>query len=465
MGLCKLIISDLDCFIPSSRQTLDRHGRGNQSRVQEERFQSRRRRGDFEEMILSDEHEDTEEGFLGTPTDRSDTLGPEPFDSIHKINGETFSSIKPLESVTPFGQRKSKFVVQSTLNDLPNVENVKKEHDHEISEDDIIKRVQPSSRCSLVIHGSQPEPGCRFMYDKIEDKFNFLENRIRKHATTLVASGLFEEPIDRTVASQKSVFAVGMICCEEEGRLKKKPVLLQSSVEHSGGQRVISSVSCENTKLSANVDLVGQKNRHLTNGSDIRVQKQKIGVRVKGSILPLEQWMLQIAEYHARTVVSEKQKKTGFGGRSKTGGDGCICYLEHDRDQQNLEFLGMKQVKEMSLVRCVFDATSSNDLTSGSYAVGFSSTNFLIWNLMSEAKVVQVPCGGWRRPYAYYLGDVPEIKNCFAFVKKTAREKVLEDYEKIVEAAAKQIKGCTEFEKGVINEQKDSEFVLLILQD
>ncbi|GMP82492.1 hypothetical protein CsSME_00036768 [Camellia sinensis var. sinensis] len=189
-------------------------------------------------MLLSDEHEDTKEGFLGTPTDRSDTLGPEPFDSIHKINGETFSSIKPLESVTPFGQRKSKFVVQSTLNDLPNVENVKKEHDHEISEDDIIKRVQPSSRCSLVIHGSQPEPGCRFMYDKIEDKFNFLENRIRKHATALVASGLFEEPIDPTVASQKSVFAVGMICCEEEGRLKEKPVLLQSSVEHSGGQRV-----------------------------------------------------------------------------------------------------------------------------------------------------------------------------------------------------------------------------------
>ncbi|KAI8001906.1 Histone-lysine N-methyltransferase ATX5 [Camellia lanceoleosa] len=220
-----------------------------------------------------------------------------------------------------------------------------------------------------------------------------------------------------------------------------------------------------------------------------KAKNWKTSVRVKGSILPLEQWMLQIAEYHARTVVSvnclkrpsikvlkaevayffarRSKKKTGFGGRSKvrTGGDGCICYLEHDRDQQNLEFLGMKQVKEMSLVRCVFDATSSNDLTSGSYAVGFSSTNFLIWNLMSEAKVVQVPCGGWRRPYAYYLGDVPEIKNCFAFVKKTAREKVLEDYEKIVEAAAKQIKGCTEFEKGVINEKKDSEFVLLILQD
>ncbi|CAL5418736.1 unnamed protein product [Camellia sinensis] len=62
----------------------------------------------------------------------------------------------------------------------------------------------------------------------VEDKFNFLENRIRKHATALVVSGLFEEAIDPTVASQKSVVAVGMIYCEEEGHLKEKPVLLQS---------------------------------------------------------------------------------------------------------------------------------------------------------------------------------------------------------------------------------------------
>ncbi|KAI8522511.1 hypothetical protein RHMOL_Rhmol13G0002700 [Rhododendron molle] len=100
-----------------------------------------------------------------------------------------------------------------------------------------------------------------------------------------------------------------------------------------------------------------------------------------------------------------------------TGGDGCICYLEYDGDRQNLEFLGMKQVKELSLVRCVSTSTSSIDLASGNYAIGFSSTNFLIWNLSTEAKVVQVACGGWRRPYSYYLGDVPEMKNCFAFVK------------------------------------------------
>ncbi|PSS06262.1 WD repeat-containing protein [Actinidia chinensis var. chinensis] len=100
-----------------------------------------------------------------------------------------------------------------------------------------------------------------------------------------------------------------------------------------------------------------------------------------------------------------------------TGGDACICYLEYDTDRQNLEFIGMKQVKELSLVRCVSDSTSCNELASGIYAIGFSSTSFLIWNLMTEAKVIQVACGGWRRPYSYYLGDEPEMKNCFAFVK------------------------------------------------
>ncbi|XP_052184323.1 uncharacterized protein LOC127796292 isoform X2 [Diospyros lotus] len=189
------------------------------------------------DMILSDEADDTKEGILGTPADKSDTPNPASFDLANKTNGDIFSSEKPLESVTPFAQRKSKFVVQSTLNDLPNVENIK-DHDLENSEDDIIKRVQTRAKCSLVIHGSQPEPGCRFMYDKIEEKCNFLESRIKKHAKALFTSGLCEELMDPTIASQKSVFAVGMICCEEEGRLKEKPIMLQSSIEHSGGQRV-----------------------------------------------------------------------------------------------------------------------------------------------------------------------------------------------------------------------------------
>ncbi|KAM7526949.1 hypothetical protein LguiB_030359 [Lonicera macranthoides] len=101
-----------------------------------------------------------------------------------------------------------------------------------------------------------------------------------------------------------------------------------------------------------------------------------------------------------------------------TGGDGCICYLEYDKDQRCLEFIGMKQVKELSLIRSALSDTNFyGELVTGKYAIGFASADFIIWNLITEMKVVQIPCGGWRRPHSYYLGDVPEKKNCFAFVK------------------------------------------------
>ncbi|KAK6160370.1 hypothetical protein DH2020_003751 [Rehmannia glutinosa] len=188
-------------------------------------------------MILNDNFEDTE-GILDTPTDKRTLAHEKPSDSAQKTNGSKFTFEKPLESVTPFGSRKNKFVVQAILNQHPSTQSIKVEEDSANSEDDIIKRLQPSQKCSLLINRSQPEPGCRFMYDRIEDKFNFLENCIKKRAIAYVSSGRHEEPVDPSVASQKSIFAVGMICCEEEGRLKEKPVLLQSSVEHSGGQRV-----------------------------------------------------------------------------------------------------------------------------------------------------------------------------------------------------------------------------------
>ncbi|KAL4572190.1 hypothetical protein LXL04_018959 [Taraxacum kok-saghyz] len=96
-----------------------------------------------------------------------------------------------------------------------------------------------------------------------------------------------------------------------------------------------------------------------------------------------------------------------------TGGDGCICYMEYDRYEQKMEFIGMKQVKELSLVQTLFH----NDMETGKYAIGFTSSDFIIWNLSTETKVAGIPCGGWRRPHALFLGDVPEMKNCFAFVK------------------------------------------------
>nr|GEV10943.1 hypothetical protein [Tanacetum cinerariifolium] len=101
----------------------------------------------------------------------------------------------------------------------------------------------------------------------------------------------------------------------------------------------------------------------------------------------------------------------GAHGISSTGGDGCICYMEYDKIEQKLEFVGMKHIKELSLVQSFYPVDNPD------YAIGFASANYILWNLSTETKVAENPCGGWQRPHTYFLGDVPEIKNCFAFVK------------------------------------------------
>lgn len=119
--------------------------------------------------ILHGNYEESE-GILDTPTHKPILAHEKSSDSAQKTNGSKFTSEKTLESITPFGSRKNKFIVQSTLNEHPSMHTIKVEENHENSEDEIIKRIQPSQECSLLINKSQPEPGCRFMYDRIEDK-------------------------------------------------------------------------------------------------------------------------------------------------------------------------------------------------------------------------------------------------------------------------------------------------------
>lgn len=73
----------------------------------------------------------------------------------------------------------------------------------------------------------------------------------------------------------------------------------------------------------------------------------------------------------------------------QTGGDGCLCYFEYDQDQQSWEFIGMKQVKGLSLIQSLSNNNSyPYDLANCGYAIGFASTDFIIWNLTTEAKVI-----------------------------------------------------------------------------
>uniref|UniRef100_A0A7N0T9S0 DNA polymerase alpha subunit B n=2 Tax=Kalanchoe fedtschenkoi TaxID=63787 RepID=A0A7N0T9S0_KALFE len=182
--------------------------------------------------ILNGDVEDTKDEILRTPT-KSGQSKVEANDSMHYTFEDYPTSRGRAETDTPYGRRKNKFVIRQTGCDLPALEGRRTDHGDDNLEDDIISRVRPGKRCSLQVHGSKPEPGCRFMYERIEDRVNHLENRILKHAAVCHASGFYDEPTDATVASQKSIMAVGMICCDGEGRLNEKSTL-QDYVEYMG---------------------------------------------------------------------------------------------------------------------------------------------------------------------------------------------------------------------------------------
>lgn len=120
--------------------------------------------------ILNLEDGDTKEDIPCTPTNKYQNHHSDPFDSTPQTNGKIHSSGRPPKLITPFGQRTNKFVVKSSIGNVPNAGNGMKEPDLENHEDEIIRKVQPGRRCSLTVHGSKPETGCRFMYDRIEDR-------------------------------------------------------------------------------------------------------------------------------------------------------------------------------------------------------------------------------------------------------------------------------------------------------
>lgn len=193
------------------------------------------------DMLLSSSHVD-EAAFLDTPGQKQAKPPGESSNSeLTPLTSDRPSSSRVAKTnddrITPFATRVNKFTQQYVLN-ADNLVIMPSKHETETTEDEVIRKIQPSQRCSLQVQRSQPEPGCRFMYDRMEDRFNYLEDRMRKSASLFSQSGSCGEPADATLASEEKMFAVGMVACDGEGRLNEKSILLQGSVEHSRGQRV-----------------------------------------------------------------------------------------------------------------------------------------------------------------------------------------------------------------------------------
>lgn len=119
--------------------------------------------------ILNGQLEDSEVVSFDTPVRQYEGSNLEPISSTPATNERLSSSTLVVNRMTPFGQRTNKFVLQTAFNS-PDVNGSIKEEDSGNMEDDVIRRVQPSERCSLQVHQSQPEPRCRFMLDRIEDR-------------------------------------------------------------------------------------------------------------------------------------------------------------------------------------------------------------------------------------------------------------------------------------------------------
>jgi hypothetical protein len=53
----------------------------------------------------------------------------------------------------------------------------------------------------------------------------------------------------------------------------------------------------------------------------------------------------------------------------------------------NVEFVGMRQLKDLGTIQSIYADHASDTQLVGTYAVGFTSADFVIWDLGNDAKV------------------------------------------------------------------------------
>lgn len=119
-----------------------------------------------------------EEGLLHTPGAKQEKPNGESSNSeLTPLTTDRPSSSRVAKTngdrITPFATRVNKFTQQNILH-ADNGASDPHRHEGETIEDEVIRRIQPSQRCALQVQRSQPESGCRFMYDRMEDRVRAL---------------------------------------------------------------------------------------------------------------------------------------------------------------------------------------------------------------------------------------------------------------------------------------------------
>lgn len=131
---------------------------------------------------------------------------------------------------SPFTQRAAALAIQQTLN----------AEAMEAPPADAGDAMQEDAPALVRVAEGVP-PNARFMFERLEDKVEYLQARIAAFEEALHAQhGVTADwPVYAATAGEEAVTVVGRIVVDgDEGRLNAASVLLEGSVRHSGGQRV-----------------------------------------------------------------------------------------------------------------------------------------------------------------------------------------------------------------------------------
>eukprot|EP01135_Chromosphaera_perkinsii_P002409 Nk52_evm15s223 gene=Nk52_evmTU15s223 len=119
----------------------------------------------------------------------------------------------------------------------------------------------------------------KYMFQKLSTKAQVLDERIRKLSGRIVRKNGLEEASELAIPRQSKATYVGRICCDSEGKLNDRSVLLEGDLETSNGARVILDLS-EMAAFSLFPGQIIAAEGINTTGDSILVQKLFQGVQL-----------------------------------------------------------------------------------------------------------------------------------------------------------------------------------------
>ncbi|KAL3689810.1 hypothetical protein R1sor_016119 [Riccia sorocarpa] len=215
----------------------------------------------------------------------------------------------------------------------------------------------------------------------------------------------------------------------KEGRKEDSTEAEESAVLLAMGKCSYGRVVCVDVCLGQQLLACGDKQGSLTLFSFPRILLSHAGCVEQP--LKLQTLALFKGAHGISTLTSISFVPKQHGGQAHirtTGRDGCVCkfHFEYhsaaENGPQTLTCSGIERVAAVSMIERVelSEGDSMRTTSRRKVAVGFTGSDFLLWDMTHNSELLRVTCGGWRRPFSYIVGSIPELQHAFVFVKGQA---------------------------------------------